>query len=238
MRTDRKCAQLDQTPSAVIFDCDGVLVDSEPLANRVMSDLLREHGISLTPIQCMQRFVGLTVEFEAAAIRSEFGIDLEAVLERELTKRTIEAFARDLRASPGICDIMGRLTVSAAVASNSRRNRVIAALSATGLLDYFGGRIATSDFVPRPKPSPDVYLAAAELLAVAANQCLAIEDSPSGVAAARVAGMPVVGYVGAGCEDAKKIAALTEAGSFAVMSHWNELPGICGAIFRDAHAGN
>lgn len=224
--------------AAVVFDCDGVLVDSEPIANRVMSALLAEHGIELTPLQCMERFIGLTVDAEAASIRTEFGVHLEDVLERELTSRTIQAFAGELRATAGVRAILDSLTVPRAVASNSRHERVIAALSATGLLGYFSSRIISADRVARPKPAPDVYLAAAHLLRCRPEQCLAIEDSPSGIRAARAAGMRAVGYCGAGHANAGRADQLRDAGAEQVIVDWVELPEIFGAMFSHARPGN
>lgn len=222
----------------VIFDCDGVLVDSEPIANRVMSQLLREHGVKLTPLQCMQRFIGLTVEAEAASIREEFGVDLGTVLDRELTARTILAFQSELRPTCGLREVLDHLALPAAVASNSRCERVRAALSATGLLGYFSPRIVTADLVPRPKPAPDVYLAAAGLLGLPAENCLAIEDSPSGVRAARAAGMRAIGYCGAGHAHSERRAALLDAGVIDVLANWSEFRMIDGAIFADARSRN
>ena len=224
--------------AAVVFDCDGVLVDSEPIANRVMSALLREYGVELTPSQCMQRFIGLTVEAEAAAIRAEFGVDLADVLERELTPRTIRAFERELRPTAGLREILDSLTIPKAVASNSRHERVIASLSATGLLGYFSPRIMTSDRVARPKPAPDVYLAAVRLLGCRAEQSLAIEDSASGVCAARAAGMRAIGYCGAGHAQAGRWDRLREAGAEHVIGDWVEFPRIFGALFSHARPGN
>lgn len=224
--------------AAVVFDCDGVLVDSEPIANRVMSALLAEHGVGLTPLQCMQRFIGLTVDAEAASIRAEFGVDLGDVLERELTLRTIRAFERELRPTAGLREMLGSLKIPNAVASNSRYERVIAALSATGLLSYFSSRIITADRVARPKPAPDVYLAAVHLLGCRAEESIAIEDSPSGIRAARAAGMRAIGYCGAGHAQASRPDQLREAGAERVIAVWEELPEIFGAMFANARPGN
>ena len=193
------CVQrLGRDFAAVVFDCDGVLVDSEPLANRVMAELLAEHGIRLTTNQCMKRFIGLTVEAEAAAIRAEFGVDLADVLERELTSRTIRAFERELPPTPGVAAFVASVGRPKGVASNSRPERVRLSLRAAKLDQFFNGNVFTAAAVQRPKPAPDVYLLAAERLGVAPTNCLVFEDSASGTRAARAAGITVVGYTGRG----------------------------------------
>lgn len=206
--------------AAVVFDCDGVLVDSEPPANRVMAELLAEHGVRLTTEQCMKRFIGLTVEEEAAAIRAEFGVDLRDVLERELTPRTMRAFERDLRATPGVDHFLSGVAAPKAVASNSRPERVALSLRAAGLDRFFGRHVYTAGEVARPKPSPDVYLLAAERLGVAAEDCVVFEDSESGTRAAGAAGMTVVGYVGGGHIGAGHAEELMVAGAAVTIAAW------------------
>jgi HAD superfamily hydrolase (TIGR01509 family) len=206
--------------AAVVFDCDGVLVDSEPLANRVMAELLGEHGVRLTTAECMKRFIGLTVEEEAAAIRAEFGVDLRDVLERELTPRTMRTFERELRGTPGAEAFVAGVRLPKAVASNSRPERVTLSLRAAGLDRFFGRHVYTAAAVARPKPSPEVYLLAAERLGVVAEECLVFEDSRSGTQAARAARMTVVGYMGGGHIGAGHGEKLVAAGAVRTIAAW------------------
>lgn len=208
--------------SAVIFDCDGVLVDSEPLANRVMSELLAENGLSVSPQECLRLFVGLTVEMEARLIRERFGVDLGDALHRELTPRTIAAFERELRPVPGIDGLLRTLNVPIAVASSSLPQRVRASLRATGIEPCFGEHINTVFEVARPKPAPDVYIRAAARLDVAPHTCLVFEDSVTGVRAAAAAGMTVIGHIGGGHRSEADRRPLLEAGATQVIAEWNE----------------
>lgn len=209
--------------SAIIFDCDGVLVDSEPLANHVMSELLAEHGIAMTPEQCLRRFVGMTIPAEAAAIREDFGVDLLAPLLRELTPRTLARFERELRAMDGAGDVLGRLEGPIGVASNSVTERVRLSLRVTGLAQYFNNHVYAAEMVARPKPAPDLYLHAAGRLGVVPIECLVVEDSASGTTAARAAGMTVVGFVGGGHATPGLAERLLGAGAVEVVASWSEL---------------
>lgn len=215
------CAtHFDRRFAAVVFDCDGVLVDSEPLANRIMSELLAEHGVRLTSQDCMRRFIGLTVEEEAVAIQNEFGIDLREVLERELTPRTMRAFERELQPTPGVAAFAASVGVPKSVASNSRPERVALSLRAAGLQRVFGPNVFTAADVARPKPAPDVYLLAAERLNAAPADCLVFEDSSSGTCAARAAGMTVVGFTGGGHIAAGHADKLVAAGAALTIPAW------------------
>lgn len=209
--------------SAIIFDCDGVLVDSEPLANLVMSELLAEHGVTMSAEQCMRRFVGMTIPAEAEAIRQDFGIDLLEILQRELTKRTLVRFERELRAMAGAAEVLGTLAMPLAVASNSVTERVRLSLRVAGLARFFGEHVYTAEMVARPKPAPDLYLHAATRLGVGPAECLVVEDSVSGATAARAAGMSVVGFVGGGHAANDLVGGLTRAGAVDVVCTWRDL---------------
>lgn len=214
--------------SAIIFDCDGVLVDSEPLANLVMSEFLAEHGVVMSAEQCMRRFVGLTIPAEAAAIREDFGVDLLEPLLRELTPRTLARFERELRAMEGAAEVLARLGGPMGVASNSVSERVRLSLRVTGLARFFDDHVYTAELVGRPKPAPDVYLYAAGRLGVAPVECLVVEDSASGTTAAQAAGMSVVGFVGGGHATDGLAGRLHAAGAGEVVRSWRELGSLLG----------
>ncbi|MBI5865028.1 MAG: HAD family phosphatase [Planctomycetes bacterium] len=212
--------ELGREFAAAIFDCDGVLVDSEPLANRVMAELLAEHGIPLTPEECARTFVGLTVDGEAALIRREYGIDLAEVLHRELTPRTLTCFATELQATPGVEAFVRAVDVPRAVASNSRMQRVERSLEITGLRRLFDGKLFSASHVARPKPAPDLYQHVAVTLGVPAADCVVFEDSASGCTAARAAGMTAVGYLGGGHVRPGHGERLLKAGAMAILERW------------------
>lgn len=210
-------------PAAIVFDCDGVLVDSEPLAGAVMSELLAGHGVAMTPVQCMRRFVGMTIPAEAAAIRADFDVDLRNVLALDLTPRTLARFERELRALPGAAEVLAAISLDIAVASNSVTERVKLSLRVTGLARFFGDRIFTAEMVARPKPAPDLYLLAADSLGIAPRDALVIEDSVSGVRAARAAGMTVIGFTGGGHATDELSPRLLEAGASTIADSWAAL---------------
>jgi HAD superfamily hydrolase (TIGR01509 family) len=179
---------------AVIFDCDGVLVDSEPIAGRVLADVLREHGHPLRPDEVERRFTGLAWAQvlerlalaadgpEAAALTSDYARGLGA------------AFEAELRPVAGVEELLAGLARPTAVASNSGRERVRHSLACAGLLDLFAEAIFTAPEMERPKPDPAVYLAAAEGLGVDPTRCAVVEDTSVGATAASRAGMTVFAY--------------------------------------------
>ncbi len=189
---------VDRRPfDAVIFDCDGVLVDSERLVNDLEARLLAELGLRLTPDEARTRFKGLTVGGVAAAVEKLLEERLSADWTYDWGISTAFTFVRGLTAVEGVRAVVAGLAehgVPLGVASQSPRPRVDLSLSLTGLVEFFGDRVFTASLVPRAKPAPDVYLLAACRLGVDPQRCAVIEDSPSGVASAVAAGMTVFGY--------------------------------------------
>jgi HAD superfamily hydrolase (TIGR01509 family) len=174
---------------AVIFDCDGVLADSEWASAAAWQRTLENHDFQLSAEE-FARFIGTTDRDLAETFGPRLAIDPELIL-RNANDQLRAILAGGLRAFDDAVGLLDRLDVPVAVASNSDRWRLDAVLSAAGL----GGRFQVSvggDEVSQPKPAPDVYLRAAELLAVNPGACLVIEDSPTGIASAREAGMGVI----------------------------------------------
>jgi HAD superfamily hydrolase (TIGR01509 family) len=186
---------------AVIFDCDGVLVDSEPLANRVLSDLLGEHGVAMTPEECREAFVGLNPGGVAKKLMATRGVDLTGVLVGQASERFMVSLEREgLTPVEGVADLLGRLRgggVLLAVASNSPMPELTLKLRLAGLREWFGAHTHSGDQIGRSKPDPGVYLAAASGLGVAPTACTVVEDTPTGVRAGVAAGMRVIGFTGA-----------------------------------------
>jgi HAD superfamily hydrolase (TIGR01509 family) len=182
---------------ALIFDCDGVLIDSEHLASRVEAELTRELGLSLTAAEAHGMFLGKTVEGVLEAIAAKTGKRPSAAWVYNWAFATAHAFHRELAVVEHLRDAVEELRGRGhrlAVASQSPLARVQFSLEVTGLAPLFGEHVYVTSMVARPKPSPDIYLLAAEKLGVSPADCVVIEDSPAGAAAALTAGMRAIGY--------------------------------------------
>ena len=183
---------------ALIFDCDGVLVDSEYLASRVETEVARDLGVSMTVEEAHALFLGKTVDGVLDAVAAHAGKRPGAAFVYNWAFATAHAFLRELDAVPGVraaAEELRRRGHSMAVASQSPLARVKLSLDVIGFGDWFGEHIYVTSMVPRPKPAPDIYLLAARRLGVAPADCVVIEDSPAGVGAALGAGFRAVGYV-------------------------------------------
>lgn len=182
---------------SVIFDCDGVLVDSEWLASRVEAELLRELGLELTVEQVHELFLGKTVSGVLEIIAARRGAPLPAEFTYNWAFATARAFVRELQPIPFVRGVVEQLRGAGhalAVASQSPLARVRLSLEVTQLAPFFGEHLYVTTMVARPKPAPDIYLLAAARLGSRPGDCLVVEDSPAGAAAARAAGLRAVGY--------------------------------------------
>lgn len=186
----------------VIFDNDGVLVDSERLANRILADLLTEHGWPRTTDECARAFAeaggrgGTLARVRDAFARATFR-DLPGAFDVAYQERLFAAFRTGLATVAGVRAVLDRLDALGlpfCLASSGTRDRIVATLDSIGLLQRFGGRIFSAEAVERPKPAPDLYLHAAQALGADPVHCAVVEDSPAGIDAARAAGMTVFGY--------------------------------------------
>ncbi len=188
-----------QPPELVIFDCDGVLVDSEPAANRVLAEVLTELGLPTTPEQSRVRYVGRTMESVAALVSEQLGRPLPPDWEDQVRRRESAVWQKELTAVPGAREVLEHLkrrSVRFCVASSGRHEKMHLTLGLTGLLPLVEGVLFSARDVPRSKPHPDVFLLAAERMKAAPESCVVIEDSVPGVQGAKAAGMHVLGYVG------------------------------------------
>jgi HAD superfamily hydrolase (TIGR01509 family) len=183
---------------AVLFDCDGVLVDSEQITNTVIREMLAELGWQLTLAECTRRFVGKTLADEAQLIEAHTGVAITEAWLAEFRGRRNRVLAQELQPVRHAADAVraahaahgGRI----ACASGADRGKIELQLAKVGLLAYFEGRIFSGQELPRSKPAPDVYLAAAAALGVDPRRCAVIEDSVSGALAGVAAGATVFGY--------------------------------------------
>jgi beta-phosphoglucomutase-like phosphatase (HAD superfamily) len=207
----------------VIFDCDGVLVDSEVIANGVMADCLNEAGVMLNVEQTMAFGVGKSATAVAAAVKEEFGVTLPANFFEDMGARIIAAYPGKLRPMDGIPQLLAALKLKRCVASNSPIARVQQALMTTGLLPHFEPHLYSAAMVARSKPAPDLFLHAVEQQGIRPDRCLVIEDSLSGVVAARAAGIPIIGFVGGSHCRLGHADAMREAGCVEVFSRMDEV---------------
>jgi HAD superfamily hydrolase (TIGR01509 family) len=187
---------VSRTP-LVIFDCDGVLVDSEPVANRTLGQMLRELGLDLTQAQIFEHFVGYSLPHCLRVIEGMLGRPPPEDFLRDLQARTFAAFKTELRAMPGIEQALDALEAAGlpyCVASSGDHEKMNTTLGITGLLPRFAGRIFSVTQVARGKPAPDVYLFAARQLGAEPTACVVVEDTPPGVQAGAAAGMTVFGF--------------------------------------------
>jgi HAD superfamily hydrolase (TIGR01509 family) len=183
---------------AVLFDCDGVLVDSEPITNGVLREMLGELGWKLTIAECMRLFVGKTIQDEAPLIHANTGVTITAEWIDGFRERRNVALELSLQAIAGAQVAVKALHATyggqIACASSADRKKVELQLRKVGMLEYFAGRIFSGHELARSKPAPDVYLAAAEALRVDPKRCAVIEDTVTGVTAGVAAGATVLGF--------------------------------------------
>ena len=214
---------------AVIFDCDGVLVDSEPITNRVLAEMLGELGWKISVAETMRHFVGKTVRDEALLIESRTGFRVTSEwLEQFRTRRNaaLESELIGVTGAPSavktLHDVLGGVI---AVASGADRHKVEMQLAKVGIFEYFEGRIFSGHEMPRNKPHPDVYLAAACGLDVKPARCAIVEDTVTGASAGLAAGATVFGY----CPNAvghSHAEAMKSTGVAAIFHDMAELPAV------------
>ncbi|KJE33969.1 hypothetical protein UF64_16100 [Thalassospira sp. HJ] len=210
----------------IIFDCDGVLIDSEILSFAVDEKLLPDYGVTITAGELARNFGGVTYGEMIAALNARFGAEIEAVsyqvrCEAELAR----TFESELRAIAGIPDLLRNIADPVALASGSDLARLDQCLRLTDLAGFFEDRVFSAEQVARGKPAPDVFLLAAQTCDWVPEHCLVIEDSPSGVLAAKAAGMQSVGFLGGAHRSAADADILRDAGAGYVAGNSAELHG-------------
>jgi HAD superfamily hydrolase (TIGR01509 family) len=203
----------------VIFDCDGVLVDSEPLAIRVDVRVLAELGWVMSEAEVIERFVGRSHEFMVAEIEAHLDHPLADDWEEEFRHLYRDAFAAELDPVDGVVEALDQITTRTCVASSGSQEKMRYTLGLTGLYERFAGRIFSASEVATGKPAPDLFLHAASEMGIDPPACAVVEDSRYGVEAARAAGMLAFGYAG-GLTAAERLAGPDTA----VFQDMRELP--------------
>ena len=212
-------------PGLVIFDCDGVLVDSEPIANRALAELLNEHGLVLSPGEAEFHFKGLSGPDAVAKVRTDWGITLPLDFISRVDAVVWGLLELNLKPVAGVAQAVAAVVESGSalcVASSTPPDHIKRKLAITGLLAHFEDRLYSVDEVPRGKPHPDVFLYAATQMGVEPARCVVVEDSLPGVRGAVAAGMRVLGYAPEGGG-----AALRDAGAD-VFEHMADLRRLLG----------
>ena len=182
--------------SLVIFDCDGVLIDSEIISATVLVEELAQHGIAIEMDHVLEHYIGHPYAVVAGKIAAIAGAPLPDSFETEYRARLAQRFDAELRPMPGILDVLDNLAVPFCAATSSHPERAQRSLRAAGLTDRFGQRVYTVSMVARPKPAPDLFLHAAKAMQADPRQCLVIEDSDLGIAAAQAGGMVAWQFTG------------------------------------------
>jgi HAD superfamily hydrolase (TIGR01509 family) len=183
-------------PKLVMFDCDGVLVDSELISAEVCVETLRDAGIVMTRQEVFARFLGRSLNSMTAILADALGKTAGEAAVEIMRERLYERFRRELKPIAHVADALDALDIPFCVASSSQPERIRLSLGLTGLLDRFEPDIFSATMVAKGKPAPDLFLHAAHALGVAPEYCVVIEDSPAGIAAAQAAEMTAFGFVG------------------------------------------
>jgi HAD superfamily hydrolase (TIGR01509 family) len=214
---ERDLAQL------IIFDCDGVLVDSEPLAAKAYERVYDRHGMSGVGPEIIAQCIGMKQADIIAKIGELTGHHFPEHAHGDLWIETKALFSEQLAPTPGIAAFLGRLATARCVASSSSVERIRHSLDVTGLAHHFGEAIFSSSMVRRGKPAPDIFLYAAERMRADPADCVVIEDSPFGVEGAVAAGMTALGYTGGGHSYPGHAERLAGHGAVASCASWSEV---------------
>jgi HAD superfamily hydrolase (TIGR01509 family) len=181
----------------VIFDCDGVLVDSDRISLRIQAERISALGIEMSYEECVRDFLGLGMPATLRILGERLGRPLPDGWEAELDAAVRDGFRRELTPVPGIVEALEGIELPACVASSGSHEKMRLTLGLTGLWDRFAGRIFSADEVKRGKPAPDLFLHAASRMSTPPERCIVVEDSPFGIAAAKAAGMSALGFAAA-----------------------------------------
>jgi HAD superfamily hydrolase (TIGR01509 family) len=214
-------------PALVIFDCDGVLVDTEAVSNAVVSAALARHGYRISVDDCRLRFVGRTIESVQAEVEAESGRALGADWPARVRNETEAAFDRGVRPIPGVEAVIKAVAAAGlpyCVASSGKFSKMRKTLGYAGLLQYFEDILYSAEQVQRGKPAPDLFLFAAERMGAAPATCIVIEDSVPGALAGLAAGMRVLAYAG---DPMSVKSGLLDTGAHAFFDMM-DLPGLLG----------
>ena len=220
----------------VIFDCDGVLVDSEVISCRAHAETLTRHGFPITPDGVLKRFLGVSDREARQIVENEIGRALPDTFEAEVKQATLGFYADDLDAIAHVGDAIAALSLPKCVASSGTPEKIRHGLVCAGLYDQLAPHIFSAVQVKRGKPAPDIFLFAAEQMAASPVRCLVIEDSVPGVTGARAAGMTVLGFHGGSHCAAGHETLLRKAGAAVTFADMRQLPDLIAKVGTEVPA--
>jgi HAD superfamily hydrolase (TIGR01509 family) len=208
----------------IIFDCDGVLVDSEIIAHALLAQMMTDLGHPMTTAEAVQKFAGRSLVDTLSLIEATLGRSIPDDLGQCYGRLLLERLRRDLKPIPGVKAAIAALPYPRCVASSSSLERIRLSLQATGLASLFGANIFSVTQVAHGKPAPDLYLFASRRMGIVPEHCVVIEDSALGITAGRLAGMKVIGFTGAAHATPEATQHLAAAGAWCVISSMADLP--------------
>jgi HAD superfamily hydrolase (TIGR01509 family) len=210
----------------IIFDCDGVLVDSEVISCRAHAETLTRHGYPITPEEVLARFLGVSDREARLTIEAELGRELPRDFESQVKQATLQFYAGDLQAIAYVGEAIAAIGLPKCVASSGTPEKIQHGLTCAGLYDQLAPHIFSATQVKQGKPAPDLFLFAAEQMRTAPERCVVIEDSVPGVTGAVAAGMTVLGFHGGSHCRPGYGGTLRTAGAAATFDDMRELPGL------------
>jgi HAD superfamily hydrolase (TIGR01509 family) len=218
----------------VIFDCDGVLVDSEVISCRAHAETLSRHGYPITADQVLERFLGVSDREARMAVEAELGRSLPVDFEAQMKQTALQHYAKDLAYIPYVGESIAAIALPKCVASSGTPEKIHHGLSCAGLYDLLAPNIFSAVQVKHGKPAPDLFLFAAEQMQAAPERCLVIEDSVAGITGARAAGMTVLGFHGGSHCRPGYGDTLRAAGAALTFDDMRQLPGLIVQIDQKA----
>lgn len=221
---------LNTNVDLVIFDCDGVLVDSELISCRAHSQMLTSHGYPITSDQVLERFLGVSDREARLIVEAELGRSLPADFEAQVKAATLKFYEGDLRAIANVGAAIAAIDLKKCVASSGTPEKIQHGLTCAGLYDVLAPHIFSASQVKRGKPAPDLFLFAAERMQAQPGRCVVIEDSIPGVTGAVAAGMTVLGFHGGSHCRPGHDDTLRAAGASLTFDDMRQLPGLIGRI--------
>ncbi len=214
----------------IIFDCDGVLVDSEPLAAKAYERVYEKHGMPGVGTDVIAQCIGMKQADIIAKIRDLTGHHFPDHAQDDIWTETKALFTEALVPTEGLVPFLERLALKRCIASSSSLERIHHSLAVTGLAGFFGEAIFSSSMVKRGKPAPDIFLYAADRMGADPARCVVIEDSPFGVEGAVAAGMAAIGYTGGGHSHAGHGQQLVAKGARTTCASWAEVEACLGTL--------
>jgi len=217
----------------VIFDCDGVLVDSEVISCRAHAETLTRHGYPITADQVLKRFLGVSDREARLTIEAELGCSLPDDFEAQMKQAALQRYADELGVIPHVGEAIAAIDLPKCVASSGTPEKIRHGLTCAGLYDQLAPHIFSATQVKRGKPAPDLFLFAAEQMSIPPAQCLVIEDSVPGVTGALAAGMTVLGFHGGSHCGTGHAELLRAAGAAVTFDDMRQLPELIERIRAD-----